>query len=571
MHAAQAAVGAVIAAALMSDGEQGRGSRRRLARGPGMRAAVSAYASHAQAARREMPLDEVVGEAATRELVARERRLSRREVIAGAGALAASGLALTHPAMSAAMSKSRRDAPTIAIVGGGLAGIRCAHLLWTDRPSRPLASTIYEANPERAGGRCWTLRDYFADGLITEHGGAFLDTTQHAVRHLAHMLGLSEEIVDGGKLPGLEQIAWIDHSIYNEREVNADWQAVGYATFQQALGEAEEPAAAAHLDAMSVPEWLESTEIGTSSRFGKLMLSNTVTENGGDPEAQSALALIELLSDNPSARKLTDMAEGNERFHIVGGSDQLVTGMLSALPADTLKLGCQLIALRANPDGSTTLVFDESGVTLEQAADIVVLALPFTTLREVDLSAAGLSASKRRVIDRLGMGTNAKIHVELTRKTWPSLGFDGSAYGEWDTFCCGWDDSVALGDDGGPALYLCFPGGKVGATGITGQAHGPAPEQDVQWLLSELDQFYPGTTAAFTGRGWEDHWAADPLVHGAYSYPRVGQATTFYEIAAKTEGTIHFAGEHTSPESFGFMNGAVETGERAAKQILRRT
>ena len=50
---------------------------------------------------------------------------------------------------------------------------------------------------------------------------------------------------------------------------------------------------------MSVPEWLDSTEIGSGSRFGKLMLANTVTENGGDPDDQSAQDLIYLLTGNP--------------------------------------------------------------------------------------------------------------------------------------------------------------------------------------------------------------------------------------------------------------------------------
>lgn len=112
------------------------------------------------------------------------------------------------------------------------------------------------------------------------------------------------------------------------------------------------------------------------------------------------------------------------------------------------------------------------------------------------------------------------------------------------------------------------PGGGVGATGLTGQAHGPAPESDVTWFLNQVEQIYPGTLAAYTGRAYEDHWALDPWVHGAYSYARVGQAATYVGLAAQTEGAIHFAGEHTSVENQGFLDGGVETGERAAREIL---
>ena len=75
------------------------------------------------------------------------------------------------------------------------------------------------------------------------------------------------------------------------------------------------------------------------------------------------------------------------------------------------------MSLRANLDGSTALAFDVAGAaTIELCADIVVLALPFSTLRNVDLCRSGLSAEKRRVIASFGMGTNAKIHLELVHK-----------------------------------------------------------------------------------------------------------------------------------------------------------
>ena len=60
------------------------------------------------------------------------------------------------------------------------------------------------------------------------------------------------------------------------------------------------------------------------------------------------------------------------------------------------------------------------------------------------------------------MGTNAKIHLELSHKTWPALGYSGATYGEWQRLACAWDDTVQLGPDASPALYLAFPGGRVG-------------------------------------------------------------------------------------------------------------
>ncbi len=207
---------------------------------------------------------------------------------------------------------------------------------------------------------------------------------------------------------------------------------------------------------------------------------------------------------------------------------------------------------------------------MEKTADLVVLALPFSTLRHVELERSGLSSAKRHVIDTMGMGTNAKIHLELSHKTWPALGYGGATYGEWQRLACAWDDTVQLGPNASPALYLAFPGGRVGRAGLTGKAHGTAPPRDVNWALGQIEHLFPGTTAAYTGRAYEDHWARDPWVHGAYSYYRVGQAASYGDLAGAADGRFLFAGEHTSTDNIGFLDGAVETGERAARQLFGR-
>jgi monoamine oxidase len=495
---------------------------------------------------------------------------TRRELLIGAGGVAL-GTALSGgsvPAMARRLS-GRSAKPRIAIVGAGLAGLRCAHMLWTQSNGAPVPSTVYEANPDRAGGRCWTLRDFFADGLITEHGGSFLNSNQTPVRRLAATLGLKLEVVDGGDLPRGDEVFFIDGRVYTYADANADWHDVGYHAFRTAARQLQTDAGATRLDRMSVPEWLDSTEIGSGSRFGKLMLANTVTENGGDPGDQSAQDLIYLLTGNTRS-SLQPLPGDDERFHIVGGNDQLVSRMIAQLPPDTVRQGHELVAVQERSDHTIRLVFDVFGRSVEIVADLVVLALPFSTLRHVELKHSGLSHTKRHVIRTMGMGTNAKIHLELSHKTWPALGYSGATYGEWQRLACAWDDTVQLGPDASPALYLAFPGGRVGDVGLTGKAHGKAPAADVAWALKELENVFPGTTGAYTGRAYEDHWARDPWVRGAYSYYRVGQANTYGQLAGKSEGRFLFAGEHTSIDNIGFLDGAVETGERAARRLLRR-
>jgi monoamine oxidase len=519
------------------------------------------YAAREESERSRMPVDEVL---------ARSGERTRRELLIGAGALAGAATLASNPAAAFAFRIAKLQAhPRIAIVGAGLAGLRCAHMLWTQSPGDPVPSVVYEANPDRAGGRCWTLRNYFAGGLVTEHGGSFLNSDQTAIRRLATRLGLEQVVVNGGDLPHGDEVFFIDGRVYTYAEANADWHDVGYPAFRTAAREMQTDADTRRLDRMSVPEWLDSTEIGANSRFGKLMMADTVTENGGDPDDQSALDLIVLLTGNPRS-SLQPLPGDDERYTIVGGNDQLVSGMIGELPPGTVRRGHVLVAIREHSDRTIGLVFDVGGRHVEKTADLVVLALPFSTLRRVDLGRSGLSATKRHVIRTMGMGTNAKIHLELSHKTWPALGYSGAIYGEWQHLACGWDDTVQLGPDAGPALYLAFPGGRVGRTGLTGAAHGTAPARDVSWALGQIEHLFPGTTAAFTGRAYEDHWSRDPWVHGAYSYYRVGQAANYGQLAGATDGRFLFAGEHTSIDNIGFLDGAVETGERAARRLFGR-
>ncbi|MBS2532189.1 FAD-dependent oxidoreductase [Catenulispora sp. NF23] len=487
------------------------------------------------------------------------RAVSRRTVLAGAAGAAAATALIRAPRANAATS------PRVVIVGAGLAGLRCAHSLWTQGG---VASTVYEADTSHLGGRCWSLRGFFAGGQVSEHGGSFISSTDTAVLNLATALGLSTEYANGGALDSGNYAAWINSASYPSKRQQQDWVADAYSAFSasyQAMGTPRYnsyTAQAARLDQMSCLDYLAS--IGLSSGAPLTQLIETLQlQSGGEPGSASAIGLIGFLG---SSKTFDSSAGFDEKYHLAGGNDQLVTGMLGQLPAGTVQQGHQLIAICQNSDGSYTLTFDAAGTTVTTVADHVVLALPFRTLRNVDYSRAGLSALKNTAIQQQGMGQNAKLVLQLTAKTWPAAGGNGVSNTGPTGYQSAWDGSVNLGAKGAPALLVNFPGGNVAQNTLTGAAHGPAPAADVTWFLNQIENLYPGTKAAYNGRAYEDHWSRDPWHLGAYHYYEVGQYTTIAGYEAVQEGRVHFAGEHTDVDNM-TLDSAVRSGERAAAEI----
>jgi monoamine oxidase len=73
----------------------------------------------------------------------------------------------------------------------------------------------------------------------------------------------------------------------------------------------------------------------------------------------------------------------------------------------------------------------------------------------------------------------------------------------------------------------------------------------------------PGLSSQWNGLATVDWWAGNSYTRGSYSYWKIGQYTRFAGIEGQPEGGVHFRGEHTSIDSQGYMESAVETGERA--------
>jgi monoamine oxidase len=463
--------------------------------------------------------------------------------------------------------RNRGASQRIVIVGAGAAGITCAYRLH----QAGLASHVYEAN-SRVGGRTWTLRGFFRDGQYAEHGGQLIASSHLRVRRLAAELGLRLTNLNGLYPRNAVDTYFISGERYTHDEARHDYDRYVYDPLARAAKAAgpnttfyEHTAAGVQLDRMSVDDWIERNVAGgVASKIGTLLRLACLDEYGGETQRQSALNLIYLFAGMRYSKLNLSGTGENDKYTIEGGNDQLVACMIGRMPPGTVTTGAALEALARNSDGSYTCSFSTGGPIRTVRADVVVLSIPFTVLRLVDTTRAGFSNRKRRAIEQLDLGSNAKLHLQFGSPYWFGERYSGTAYAN-DVYQGSWDTSI--GQRGRTATLVCFPGGEQG-TRYSGDVHGAAPQNTAERYLRSLEPSLPGALRAFNGLAYQDFWIGDPFTRGGYSYYKVGQYTTLCGEERIAEGSVHFCGEQTSIQWQGYINGAVESGERAANEIL---
>jgi len=511
------------------------------------------------------PLTQRLGEAASvaAEAVARdvsaeevlaERRLRRREVIAGGAGLAAAAM-LSGP-LTRALAAS---GPRIVVVGGGLAGLTCAYRL----KQAGFRADLYEAS-DRIGGRCWTRRGDFADGQIAEHGGELIDQGHAQTRQLAQELGLDLDNLLAGEVNGTDPFYYFDGKPYSYVEATEDlkriWQqlhkdvsAASYPTLYNLSTQRGR-----ELDAMSIADWIQAyVPGGLKSRLGQLLDVAYNIEYGAETNVQSSLNMLYLLAYSGQGQ-LRIFGPSNEKYHVRGGNDQIPKRLAAAISGQ-ITTGSALTSIRRNADGSYRLTFQSGLSSSTVTADRVVLALPFSILRTIDFGKAGFSPLKATAIREMGMGTNSKLHLQFKDRLWNTLGSNGETYAD-----TGYQNSweVTRGQGGSSGILVNYTGGKIGASFGSG-----TPAERAAQFLAQLEPVLPGISSRWNGRATVDFWAGNEWTRGSYSYWKVGQYAKFAGVEREIEGACHFAGEHTSVDFQGYLNGAVESGERVAEEI----
>jgi monoamine oxidase len=490
---------------------------------------------------------------AVAEVAAEERRTSRREFLKES---ALAGAAVTAFGSLATKARGAAPAGTTVIVGAGLAGLTAAYRL----KQAGVVAKVHEAST-RIGGRCWSGT---LGGQVYEHGGELIDQGHGQIRNLAQELGLKLDNLLQSETNGTEQTNWFDGARYSYEEatddIKAAWQkihkdvsAASYPTlFDLSTPRGRE------LDNMSIVDWINETfEGGIDSKIGQLLDVAYNIEYGAESSVQSSLNLLYLLAYSGQGQ-LRIFGPSNEKYHVRGGNDQ-ITAELAKRLSGQITLGSELTAIRVTAAGRWELTFHQSSGNNVVTADRVVLAIPFSILRSgVNFSRAGFEPLKVTAIREQGMGTNSKLHLQFVTRNWRDQGFNGETFSDLG-YQNTWE--VTRAQPGTAGILVNYTGGDYGTTfgSVT-------PEALAERFLTQVAPVLPNLQ--WNRNVAVDSWPDYEWTRGSYSYWKVGQYTKFAGIERVRQGTCHFAGEHTSIDFQGYLNGAVETGERAAAEIL---
>jgi monoamine oxidase len=503
--------------------------------------------------------------------------LSRRDFLAGS---VAAGTAAALAGAAAAPGRIRGSGPSVAIVGGGIAGLTAALTL----ADKGVASTVYESTAV-TGGRMSSDRTTWDARQVSEWGGELIDTGHKTVQFLAQRFKLPLDDLYAGEPNGSEDTYQFFGAYYTKKQADIDFQPVHQA-LQSDVGAASYPTtfeinteAGVALDNTSIFDWIETrVPGGHRSPLGQLLDVAYNIEFGAETTIQSSLNLCYLLGYNASPGNFAIFGGSDERYHIRGGNDRLpakIESHLRGTGLTTIRPRMRMTSI-ARAGSAYVLTFDTGAGTTTVTADQVILALPFAVLRTLDYRRAGFDDLKELAIETLGRGHNGKLQLQFTSRywnttdphLWPAIS-NGNVYADTG-FQNTWDVTRSQPED--PGILVDYTGGNV-----TDAIRASAPRSDAtskqvvnaaKRFLDQIEPVLPGLGERWNGKATLSLPHLDPNFNCSYSFWKVGQYHTIGGAEGLRSGNVHFAGEHTSVDFQGWMEGGAITGVRAANEIL---
>ena len=476
----------------------------------------------------------------------------RRTFLKGAAMSAAALVLPAHELWPRAGSVQKTIAPrTVIVVGAGLAGLVAAFELVQAGHN----VTLLEAR-KRPGGRIHTLRDSFADGLYAEAGAIDFTASYRLLLEYVRLFDLpvakppkrilkSVVYAGGQRLLLPPEPNWPFNLNAEERRAGRDklWERCVLSAAPQVgnpLGKQWPDSRLLRWDTGTLNDFLRKR--GASE--GAISLFR-VSLSGRDYDHVSALQTLAtecFYADSP------------ELLTLRGGNDRLPEAFARKLDG-RIHYGAAVVKVGQDAQGVRVAII-RSGIQEQMEADHVILTVPFSVLRNIELDSS-ISEKKHFAIASLRYESVLRVYLQCRNRFWIQDGTYGSA-----------STDLPIGSIIEHTSTQPGPRGILEAQMESTQAEfakNMKPEDRIPWVAKYLEQVHPGMEQHLEG-GTSVSWDEDPWSLGAWAYYAPGDMKSLFLHAAKPEGRVHFAGEHTSGLGM-TLEGAAHSGLRAAMEI----
>lgn len=440
---------------------------------------------------------------------------------------------------------------TVTVIGAGLAGLAAAY----DLHRAGWEVIVLEARG-RVGGRVYSVRS-FSNGLVAEAGGEFIEDSHARMLALAKQFNLKLGSVgswqgqegDWGSFDGKAGLM-SDVNLWGMNlwsEIDKIWRAVAeLGKFVPDPSQPQTAREAERLDRESAADWLTALDVHPLAK--NYFIQHIRAEYTTEPERYSLLDLAR------NAAMYYSTLERGMNWRVIGGNDLIPRALANSLP--DVRLNAVVRSINIMADGViTSYKTGNSYRTISSA--FAVLAVPLTTARLIKFDPP-LPPAHRQMVAEVSYGAVTKVLIEYRKRFWTDHGWNGRFATDAPIVYTWHATSHTEGEHG---ILTAYTGGGPGERLAI-----LSDEERIRVAVAEVEKVFPGSSE------WIEHaatvaWPNEPYTRGSYMALAPGQVTAYWHTLFEPAGRLFFAGEHATAIQ-GFMEGAVESGQRAAATII---